>query len=366
MTDNYYALIMAGGGGTRLWPLSRRGRPKQIIRLIEERSLFRIAVDRLLPSFDPGRILVATVPDQRPGLADQAPELPTKSFVDEPGPRGTASIIGLTAVLLHERDPDSVMACLTADHYIRDEAKFRTLLAAAYQLAQKDLLVTIGVEPASASTGYGYLKMEAEFELMDGLRIHRVAQFREKPDQATANGYLASGEYLWNSGMFIWRTARVLQEFERQMPDLHSALVEISQALAADPHSTEWHARWHSLEPETIDYGIMERADQVVTLVAEELGWWDVGTWNRVFELLPVDRDGNVVRAGESLQVDTHGSLIFQEYGPNEHRLLVTLGVEDLIIVDTGKALLITNRESAQRIREVVQRLRDDGLDQYL
>lgn len=366
MTDNYYALIMAGGGGTRLWPLSRRGRPKQTIQLFEERSLFRIAVDRLLPEFDSDRILVATVPEQRPGLAAQAPDLPATSFVDEPAPRGTASIIGLAAVLLNQRDPESVMACLTADHYIRDEAKFLALLAAAYKLAQQDLLVTIGVEPASASTGYGYLKLGEGLEPVEAFEVHRVSQFREKPDQATAVLYQESGDYLWNSGMFIWRTGRILEEFERQMPDLHAALIEIGQALEADPSSANWHDRWRSLKPETIDYGIMERAEQVVTLVAKDLGWWDVGTWNRVFELLPLDRDGNVVRAAESLQIDTQGSLIFQESGASEPRLLVTLGVSDLVIVDTGRALLITNRDSAQRIREVVERLELDGLDEYL
>lgn len=361
-----FALIMAGGGGTRLWPLSRRGRPKQTVPIFEARSLFRIAVDRLLPLFPPDRILVATVPELRRGLVEQAPDLPVASFLDEPAPRGTASIIGLAALLLHRRNPESVMACLTADHYIRDEEKFRDLLSAAYKLASSGELVTLGVSPANASTGYGYLQIGDQRETIDGFRVHQVKRFREKPGMETAVEYVSSGQYLWNSGMFIWRTGRILAEIERQMPDLYSVLADIGDLLENDPSGSDWQSLWHTLEPETIDYGVMENAEGVVTLVAEDLGWWDVGTWDRLFELLPGDEHQNVIRADLTIQIETRRSLVYQEAGGHLPRLIVTLGVEDLLIVDTGEALLITSRDSAQRIRDVVDRLGDEGLEKYL
>lgn len=366
MDSDYYALIMAGGGGTRLWPLSRQDRPKQVIPIVEDRSLFRIAVDRVRPMFARDHILVATVPGLRSTLERQAPELSGASFLDEPSPKGTASVIGLAAVLLNRRNRDSVMACLTADHFIGDEERFRALLGAGYRLAKAGSLVTLGVRPSIASTGYGYLKLGMALERVDGFLVHQVDQFKEKPDRRTAEEYLASGEYLWNSGMFIWRTDRILAEIERQMPTLHAALERIGAAVEEGRTVAEWGQVWSDLTSETIDYGIMEGAEHVVALVAEGLNWMDVGTWDRLLDILSADDDGNVVRANEALLLETQRSLVYQDTGDEKPRLVVTMGVEDLVIVDSGEAVLIASKSSSQKVREIVDQLREQGLEKYL
>jgi mannose-1-phosphate guanylyltransferase len=212
MTANYYSIIMAGGGGTRLWPLSRRHRPKQLLRLFDEKSLFQIAVDRLLPIMPPEQVFVVTIEAQAQLLQPQAPMLPAENFIMEPAPRGTASVIGLAATILHGRDPDCVMAALTADHYISHVDRFQELLLAAYELACEGDLVTLGISPSYAETGYGYIRRGESRGRYRGYEAFHVGAFKEKPTSEQAQAYISSGEYAWNSGMFVWKAARILEE----------------------------------------------------------------------------------------------------------------------------------------------------------
>lgn len=363
--DRYYAVIMAGGGGTRLWPLSRRTRPKQTLTLFGQRSLFQIAIDRIRPLIPVERIRVVTVVEQLDILRDQVPDLPASSYVIEPAPRGTASVVGLAATSLLASDPEATMAVLTADHFIRDEERFRQLLAAAHGQAQMGHLVTLGITPSTASTGYGYLELGPKVDDVEGIPVHRVESFREKPDQDAASRYLASGDYLWNSGMFIWRADRILEELDRRMPVLAAGLARIRQAQGGGSEREVIEGVWDGLRPQTIDFGVMEKAEDVVALLAEDLGWWDVGSWNRFFDLLDTDADGNLVMAERALLLDSLNTLVVQE-PEGGGRLIAALGVENLVIVDTGRALLVTTREQAERVRRLVERLKELGFEQYL
>jgi mannose-1-phosphate guanylyltransferase len=358
MHDNYYAVIMAGGGGTRLWPLSRAAQPKQMLQLIGERSLFQIAVERLAGEFPPQRILVVTIADQVENLRKQAPEIPLDNFIIEPMPRGTASVIGLAGIVLQDRDPEAVMAVLTADHFIGNVEKFLRLLNAAYQVAQDGYLVTLGIEPTLPATGYGYIQQGEPIGKYDQLQVYRALKFKEKPEQSQAEAMLASGDHAWNSGMFVWQVDRILAEFARQMPELSTRLERISSARKTPDHAKVLDQEWPVITAQTIDYGIMEGARDVAVIPAEGLRWSDVGSWDSLFDVFEINQDGNILLGGQYIGEDTRGSLIYQE---QDQRLIVTIGVEDLVIVDTGDVLLVCKKDSAQKVRQVVEQLREIG-----
>ena len=364
--DDFTAVIMAGGGGTRLWPISRRRRPKQSLRLFGDQTLFQIAVDRLLPIMSPDRILVVTVAEQAELLQPQVPMVPASNFLLEPAPRGTASVIGLAAIVLRRQNPEFVMANLTADHYIANVDKFQELLLAAYEVACQGELVTLGITPRYPDTGYGYIHRGEALGTFCGYQAYRVEAFKEKPDLATAEAYVNSGEYVWNSGMFVWKASRILDEIERQMPDLFSGLMEIEAALGTPEEGRVLEEGWNELESETIDFGVMEGADQVAVIPADDLGWWDVGGWNRLFELMEPDEDGNLLVAPKTFALDVHRTLIYQDPEIEGERLIAALGVDDLIVIDTGDVLLVCRRERAEELRRLVQELTNAGLDHYL
>lgn len=355
---HYYAVIMAGGGGTRLWPLSRQARPKQMLRLIDERSLFQTSVQRLNGLFPPERILVVTVAEQAEQLCKQAPEIPAKNYILEPAPRGTASVVGLAAVTLHHRDPQAITAILTSDHYIGNEERFRHLLRAAYEVARDGFLVTLGITPTFPATGYGYIQRGESLGIYQGLQVFRALRFKEKPDEDQAAAMVASGDHSWNSGMFVWQVERVLTEIEHHMPDLARTLHAISQAWNTPEQTSVIQQLWPQITPETIDYGVMEHARDVAVIPAEGLHWSDVGSWDSLFDVLPADEHGNIVMGGQHVGLETSDSLV---YVNQEHRLIVTIGVEDLVVVDTGDVLLVCRKDQAQKVRQVVQRLRQEG-----
>jgi mannose-1-phosphate guanylyltransferase len=369
MNEHYYAVIMAGGGGTRLWPLSRRSRPKQMLNLGGELTLFQNAVKRLEGLFPPERILVVTVANQATGLQQQVPQIPRENYLLEPMQRGTASVVGLAAQVLSGRDPEATMAILTADHFIGNVPSFQSLLCAAYDVAQKNYLVTLGITPTFASTGYGYVQRDAAIGDFCGLTAYQVLRFREKPNEAAAKEMVERGDHFWNSGMFIWRVDRILADIQKWMPDLRAHLQIIGQAWDGAQRDEVFQAEWPLLKNETIDYGIMERAEQVAVLPGSDLGWNDVGSWDSLFSVLPADENGNMIVNANALALDTHSTLVCSE-GPtsanSNDRLIVTVGLEDMIVVDTGNAVLICRKEDAQKVKKVVDLLKGMGKDQYL
>ena len=356
----YYAVIMAGGSGTRLWPLSRHDRPKQSLKLVGERTMFQHAVERLAPLFSPEQILVVTKADHVKLLASQTPELPIGNFLVEPEGRGTAPAIGLAALHLRRRDPAAIMAVLTADHFIADTDGFRQTLAAAAQVAQAGHLVTLGIKPSSPSTGFGYIQQAESLGIEAGFPVFRVKRFSEKPNQADATRMVASGDHSWNSGMFIWRVDRILEEFQRQMPGFYAQLSELETVLGTADYPTKISHLWPQVAEQTIDYGVMEGAKDVA-VIPVEIGWSDVGSWSSLFELLPIDTEGNIL-TGAHVAIDTHNTLVLG----GKKRLIATIGVEDLVIVDTEDALLICTKEREQDVRAVVKQLKQEGRTAWL
>jgi mannose-1-phosphate guanylyltransferase len=358
--DHYYAVIMAGGGGTRLWPLSRQSRPKQMLSLFDERTLFQTSVQRLVGLFPFERIFVVTVEEQAKELQSQVPQIPINNFIIEPLPRGTASVIGLAAIVLQKKDPDAVMAILTSDHFIGNELLFREFLRTALDVAMDDQLVTLGIVPNFPATGFGYVQTGGFLKNYNGHDVFRVLKFKEKPTEPQAQLMLDQGGHFWNSGMFVWKVGRILQEFERQMPDLAAGLMEIGLAYNSPPGKLTLERIWSEVKVETIDYGIMEGANSVAVVPAAGLEWNDVGSWDSLFEVIPGDKDGNIVIGGTHIGLDTQQSLIYMN---QDRRLIVTIGINDLILVDTGDVILVCRKDQAQRVRQVVNQLRQNGLE---
>ena len=350
----YYAVIMAGGSGTRLWPLSRQEHPKQALKLVGERTMFQMAIDRLDPLFPPERIYVVTRANHAPALMAQAPNIPAANYLVEPEGRGTAAAIGLAAIHLRQHDPYGVMAVLTADHHIANTAAFQAALSAAAEAASEGFLVTLGIKPSEPSTGFGYIHQGESLGEIQGQPAFRVERFVEKPDLETARQMLASGDYSWNSGMFVWHVNNILEEFERQMPEFYNQLEGLANFLGSASYGEALKRTWPQVAKQTIDYGIMEGARDVVVLPVE-IGWTDVGSWGSLFGLLPEDAQGNIW-VGPHVGVDTRGTLVF-----GGKRLVATLGVENLVIVDTEDALLVCSKEREQDVKEIVRRLKDEN-----
>jgi mannose-1-phosphate guanylyltransferase len=356
MFESYYAVIMAGGSGTRLWPLSRQSRPKQMVSLFGGRTMFQLAIDRLDGLFTPERIYVVTVADQKEALQAQVPQIPDDNYLIEPMPRGTASVVGLAAIAIQKQDPDAVMAILTADHYIQDVDHFQKLLRSAYGLARDEYLVTLGINPTYPATGYGYIEIGGGLREYDGMQSHHALRFLEKPDPEWADQFYNSGKHAWNSGMFVWKVDQIIVEFARQMPQLYAGIQKIGRSWGTAEQSATIETVWQDLEPETIDYGIMEGAENVAVIPVADLGWNDVGSWESLFDVLPQDEHGNVIHQAKHLTLETRNSLVF---GNQDERLIVTIGVEDLVIVDTGDVLFVCSKDRAQMVREVVSLLKE-------
>jgi len=352
MNESLYALIMAGGGGTRLWPLSRNAHPKQMLQLFGERTMFQLSVDRLLPLLPPERIFVVTAAEQVDPLAAQYPELPRDNFIVEPMGRGTAPCIGLAAMVLHLHNPDAVMAVVTADHFIGRIDTFCDVLRAAQQAAEQGYLVTLGIAPRFPSTGYGYIRRGELLGRINGFPYYRVERFTEKPDASTAESFVQEGVYAWNSGMFIWRAGRILEEMGRWMPDLSATLETLAEVWGTPAYAETLARLWPALRKETIDYGVMEKAAQVA-VIPVDMEWSDIGAWSSVMDMHPHDAAGNVL-LGDVINVDGANTMVFSQ----GERLIVTIGVQDLIVVDTPDTVMIARRDQSERVREVVEQLK--------
>jgi mannose-1-phosphate guanylyltransferase len=354
-----YGFIMAGGVGSRLWPRSRECMPKQFIDLISSETMLQDAFHRLVPIITPERILVGVGADYVPIVREQLPDLPAQNVVIEPAGKGTGPAIGLGALHIRRQDPEAVMVVVTADHHIGDAARFRQALLAAAKVAASGHLVTLGISPSFPSTGYGYIRRGELLENVDGFQVYRALRFTEKPDATLAQAFLDSGMYSWNSGMFIWKVKAVCAEFARQMPRLYAQLGQIEAALGTAEEHTVLEQVWAEVTKQTIDYGIMEHARDVA-VISVCIGWNDVGSWDTLMELLETDERGNVT-LGDHLLVDTQGTLI---YSPK--KLVVAIGLDDLVVVETDDALLICPCARAQDVREIVRTLRAQGRQNVL
>ncbi len=343
------AVVMAGGAGTRFWPASRRGRPKQVLDLASMgRSMLADTIARIRPLA--ARILVVTTEELVPVLRADLPDLPPEAFLAEPVGRNTAPCIGLAAIHAARRGP-TVLAVLPADHHVADPEAFRAAIATAARSAETGSLVTLGIAPTRPETGYGWL--EVGEAVSQG--VHRLTRFVEKPDRARAEAFLADGNHLWNAGTFVFRADKILDAMARHLPKVHDGLVDLTMALA-DSTSGEKRLRakvYASFESISIDVGVMEKVtDGLVVPCA--CGWSDVGSWAAAWELAAKDVDGN---AGVTVAVDARGNLVHAPAG----KVVAVLGASDLVVVDTGDAILILPRERSQEVRAVVAALEKAG-----
>ena len=358
--DNYYALIMAGGGGTRLWPLSRRQRPKQMLALVGDDSLFRVSVTRLAPIFPPERIFVVTGQSQVADLRADVPELPEENFIVEPFGRDSGPAAALGVAHISSIDPGAVIAILTADHHIADEAGFAQALRAAYDVANQNYILTLGIEPTFPATGFGYIQRANQLATVEALPVFQSGGFKEKPKPKTAQQFLDSGMYYWNSGMFIWSAKQALAEFERQQPELYAELNRIQAAFGSAAYHETIVRAWEDMPKISLDYAVMERAERMA-MIPVDIGWNDIGSWAAVYEVLASVEGENIKRGeGRLADIDTQGMLV------NSDRLVVTIGLEDLVVIDTDDVLLVCRRDNAQDVKQAVQYMKDNGLEAYL
>ncbi len=359
--EHYYALIMAGGGGTRLWPMSRSDTPKQLLPLIEEQSMFQTSVARLAPLFPPERIFVVTGERYAAALREQAPALPAGNFIIEPSARNSGPAAALGIAVISARDPQATVALLTADHHIADKAGFRSVLQAAHDAAQDGRIITLGISPSFPSTAFGYIQRGQLSDERAGLRVYESLGFTEKPDLERAVRFLSAGTYSWNSGMFIWRVDRAWAELEAQQPEMAVQLRRYQAALGTAHADSALAEAWAAIPSIQLDYAVMERAPRMA-VIPVDIGWSDVGSWDALYGVLELDEAGNSFRGSgpERIAVDTQRTLVYSD------KLTVTIGVQDLVIIDTPDALLICHRSRAQSVKDVVTVLKERSDTSYL
>ncbi|MCZ7662110.1 MAG: sugar phosphate nucleotidyltransferase [Thermoleophilia bacterium] len=355
-------LIMAGGAGTRFWPASTHSRPKQLLRLIGKRSLLQQSFDRARLLAAPERILVLTSEELVEAVRAQLPEVPGDNVVGEPLRRDTAAAVCLGALLCRRRFGDCVMAVLTADHRIEPGDDFARVLHSAARVVESDpVLYTVGIPPTYPATGFGYLKRGVLALDDDGLLHYELQGFREKPDAATAAAYVASGKYLWNSGMFVWRVSAILGEYDRHLPGHLEALAEATTVEVGSIGRQALRAAFEGLSAVSVDYAIMEKAARVRTVEAT-FSWCDLGGWLAMEEFLGDDGGGNRVR-GRVAAVDSSGNLVFNE---DDDELVALLGVKDLVVVRAGHRTLVADRSRVEDLKALVRRIEDQGLTDEL
>jgi mannose-1-phosphate guanylyltransferase len=354
-----YAVILAGGGGTRLWPLSRVQQPKHLLCLHSEGTMLTQTVARVRPIIPQDHLMAITVADHVESVRDQLCDVPPQNIVVEPQGRGTGPCVALMAALIRKRDPEAIMISLHADHAIEDEEGFRSVLRAAVHAAEADHLATLGIVPTSPETGYGYIQRGDLVDRAAGHDAYRVERFTEKPDPETARSFVQSGRYFWNSGIFVWKASVILAEVRRVLPELYEQLMQIEPALGTPGQAEAIERAWSSIRGVSIDVGVMEKANDVVVIPAD-IGWSDVGCWSSVPSLTECDADGNVIQ-GESVVLDCEDT-----YVRSSGRLVAALGLRGMVVIDTGDAVLVCPKDRAQDVKKVVEQLKREGKEEYL
>ena len=354
-TEHLFAVVMAGGSGTRFWPLSRRLRPKQLLALAEkDRTLLASTIERVSPLVPPERVLIVTGQHLAEATRNAAPSLPHANVLAEPIAKNTAPCVAWAAYHALGRDPDAILAVLAADHFVVDRAAYLQVIGRAVEAAADGSLVTVGIKPTRPETGYGYLEVGGE--VGPGFS-HTVLRFVEKPDVDTAIEFLRSGRFLWNSGQFFFRADAIVRAFEAHMPELAAAMSAVRTASSPDHEARIVEDAYASARSVSIDHGVMEKADKV-RVIPGDFGWSDVGSWTTSWELASRDASDN---AGHAVLVEAKGNFVHAPEG----KVVALLGVEDLVVVDTPDALLVMPRSRAQDVRAVVDALkgkRDDVL----
>jgi mannose-1-phosphate guanylyltransferase len=357
-----HGMIMAGGGGTRFWPRSRERRPKQFLSLAGEQSLLQQAMERLESLLPASNVWVVTGERYRDETARQLPQLAAAHLIGEPCGRDTAPCVGLGAALIARQDPDAVIIVTPADHVIEPVQEFRRAAQVAAQMAQEhpQALITFGIVPTFPSTGYGYIQRGPALATRQGISVSHVQRFREKPDAETAERFVASGEYFWNSGIFVWRAAAVLDELRRQRPELHAGVCRIADAWGTPQQEEVLRRDFGTLTKVSIDVAVMEHAREVLVVQAP-YRWDDVGSWLALERMHPQDAEHNTILASHA-GIKTRNCVIVGD----RSEMIGTVGVEDLIIIRDGNATLVAHRRDEAGIKQLVDLLKRQGLENYL
>jgi mannose-1-phosphate guanylyltransferase len=359
MAEGLKAVFIAGGAGTRLWPLSRESSPKQFHALAGEASLMRQTVERVLPVVAASDVWVVTGGRYVAQTAAELPEVPAAQIVGEPFPLGTNLAVGLGALHVARRDPEAVVFVGWADSYVRDGGEFRRALLAAARVARETGGVIVGVRPTYPATGYGYIRAGAALEGAEG--AYRIKGFEEKPDAERARAFLSDGSYLWNPGMSVWVASRLLELIRLHKPAHHEALLRVEPHLGTPREREAMEEAFEGLDREAIDTAVFEKAEGLATVVTDP-GWSDVGTWAAVYELGGGGEARANVTRGEVVALDTEGCLVHAAAG----RPVFTLGVSDLVVVDAGDCLLVARRDQAERLKELHTLARQSGRPELL
>ncbi len=365
-TSHVYAVVLAGGSGTRLWPKSRDNTPKQFLKLGGDRTLLQQTVDRILDMIPWERVIVVTNEKYVEDVRAQLPEVPAENIIAEPAKRDTALAMGLGAVIAQKRDPEAIVVNMASDAVLQDVEEYKRVLLAAIELsAKKTHLTTVGITPSSPNVNFGYIKAGESLDTIAGYPVLAVKSFKEKPDLQTAEQFLAEGDYYWNANMYTWHSQTALAAFQEHQPEMYAALLRISDAVDTPAFESVLAKEYEAAEKVAIDVAISEKVSNLA-LFPGNFGWDDIGLWSTVFELGEKDSNGNVqVRDGFDtapvLSLDSKNNLV-----ATNKRLVALLGVEDLVVIDSGDVLLVLPRSRAADVKKVVQQLEADGQQQYL
>ncbi|GIM33611.1 mannose-1-phosphate guanylyltransferase [Paraclostridium bifermentans] len=354
-----YNVIMAGGGGTRFWPISRQATPKQLLNLSGVDTLINESIDRVVKLSSKEHLFIVTNKTQVDLMKETVSDkCEYKNILIEPSARNTAAAIGFAAFNIMKNHGDGIMCVYPSDHYIENESEFDDVLKKAIDIAnENDKLVTIGIKPTFPSTGYGYISFNKNISLNN--HGYEVLEFVEKPNHDKASAYLKSGQYLWNSGMFVWKVSKILEDFKRYLPKIYEKLEEIAKYIGTDCEADKIEEIYPSIPSISVDYGIMERSSDVV-VVPGDFGWNDLGSWDVLGAIYPTDGDGNI-RRGETLCLDTTGSIIY-----SDTKLITTVGINDLIIVSTEDSVMVCPKDKAQDVKRIVENLKSLNKSEYL
>ncbi len=354
------AVIMAGGLGTRFWPKSRIHNPKQFLKIFEDITMIQSTVKRVSKIFSASHIYIVTNSEFAPRLYAEIPEIPKENVLIEPFRRDTAACVGLAATKISLDNPDEVMVVLPSDHYIGDEIEFLKILEIAIDLAQKkNCLTTLGIKPTRPETGYGYIRIGERVDSALDEPIYPVKEFTEKPDLKLAQEFYTRNDYFWNSGIFIWKANVILEHISSFLPHLYKGLMEIKKAMGTKREEEVLIDEYSTFIPISIDYGIMEKTSEVYVVLASFV-WDDVGNWAALERIMKRDKDGNITM-GFHLGYDTKNCII-----SNNNKFITTLGVDNLIIIETEDVILICNKNRAQEVKDLRELIKSKSLDKFL
>jgi mannose-1-phosphate guanylyltransferase len=363
-----YGVIMAGGAGTRLWPLSRGDTPKQLLPVVRGKSLLQLSYERLRGILPANQIYVCTGETHREKVAANLPELPAENLLGEPEGRDTANAVGFPAAVLKKRDPDAVFAIITADHVIEPVEVFQNCIKKAFEVVdrQKNALVTFGIVPTHGHTGLGYVQRGEAIAGVSG--AYKVQAFKEKPEKAAADRYVESGRYYWNSGMFVWRADTVLADLEKLLPESYKGITQIADAWGTPQQNEVLNNIYPKLPKISVDFALMEPASQgkgngQVVVVEMPVQWLDVGSWPALAETLHTDDHDNAIDAPASVYLDSDGNIVVSQ---DPQHLVSMIGVSDMIIVHTKDATMVCPKRDAQRVKELVAKVKGKFGEKYL